>query len=121
MVKEELKAKREARQKKEAKRKAYYDSLDDAGKKRYNRLKKNISCKKFKVCRMRPVYHTQLEKRTLKSKDDYKQQRTPNRITKLKRSLVPGTICILVAGKYKGSRVVFPQTTAEEWICSRLW
>jgi len=59
---------------------------------------------KFRVCRMRRVYHTQLPMKFAPSKGSAKHV---NRPTKLRKSLTPGTVCIFLAGTHKGKKCVF--------------
>jgi len=68
----------------------------------------------FKVCRMKRVYHTQLPLRKAPPKGSQKPMRSH---TKLRKSLVPGTICILVAGRYQSKKVVFLKQLKRSGLC----
>merc|ERR1712126_22771 len=59
---------------------------------------------KFRVCRMRKVYHTQLPMRYAAPKGSAKHV---NRPTKLRKSLVPGTVCIILAGRHQSKKCIF--------------
>merc|ERR1711970_192333 len=61
-------------------------------------------CKKMKVCRMRKVYHTQLPMKFAPAKGSMRHVNNP---TKLRKSLVPGTVCIIVAGRHQAKKCIF--------------
>jgi len=61
-------------------------------------------CKKMKVCRMRKVYHTQLPMKFAPAKGSMRHVNNP---TKLRKSLVPGTVCIIVAGRHQSKKCIF--------------
>merc|ERR1711915_567364 len=60
--------------------------------------KKKKGSVKLRVCRMRKVYETQLPMRYAKPKGYTKSKHT---IAKLRKSLVPGTVCIILNGRHK--------------------
>jgi len=66
--------------------------------------KPTAASNKFRVCRMRKVYHTQLPMRKAAAKGSAKHI---NRPTKLRKSLVPGTVCIIVAGRHQAKKCIF--------------
>lgn len=80
------------------------------------RIKKE---KKYCIKRMRSMYKTQLAPRTLPSKNLFLDMniRSRPKIAHLRRSLVPGTVCVLLAGKYKGSKVVFLKQLKRSGLC----
>jgi len=66
--------------------------------------KKKKGSDKLRVCRMRKVYETQLPMRYAKPKGYTKSKHT---IAKLRKSLVPGTVCIILNGRHKGKKCIF--------------
>jgi len=74
---------------------------------------------RYKIKKMRHFYKTQLAPRTLPSKNFFSDMNVSTRpkIAKLRKSLQPGTVCILVAGKYKGSRVVMLKQLQRSGLC----
>jgi len=60
--------------------------------------------KKFRICRMREKYHTQLPMRYAAAKGSMKHVNNP---TKLRKSLIPGTVCIILAGRHVGKKCIF--------------
>jgi len=66
--------------------------------------KPKTGANKFRVCRMRKVYHTQLPMRYAAPKGSAKHV---NRPTKLRKSLVPGTVCIILAGRHQSKKCIF--------------
>lgn len=66
--------------------------------------KPKTAANKFRVCRMRKIYRTQLPMSYAPAKGCAKH---PNRQTKLRKSIVPGTVCIILAGRHQSKKVVF--------------
>jgi len=66
--------------------------------------KPQTASNKLRVCRMRKIYHTQLPMRYAAAKGSAKHI---NRPTKLRKSLVPGTVCIIVAGRHQAKKCIF--------------
>jgi len=68
----------------------------------------------FKVCRMRKVYQTQLPMRLAAAKGSKKQYKKP---TKLRKSLVPGTVCIILNGRHQSKKCVFLKQLRRSGLC----
>lgn len=66
--------------------------------------KPKAAANKMRVCRMRKVYHTQLPMRYAPPKGSAKHVNKP---TKLRKSLKPGTVCIILAGRHQAKKCVF--------------
>merc|ERR1712055_52689 len=63
---------------------------------------KNGGTRKVRIKKLPRVYDTQV----LRKKQYPRKKKTP-KITKLRKTITPGTVCILVATPHKGKRVVF--------------
>jgi len=70
--------------------------------------------KPFKVCRMRAVYQTQLPMRLAAAKGSKKHYKKP---TKLRKSLIPGTVCIILAGRHQSKKCVFLKQLRRSGLC----
>jgi len=72
------------------------------------------AAKPFKVCKMRAVYQTQLPMRLAAAKGSKKHYKNP---TKLRKSLVPGTVCIILAGRHQSKKCVFLKQLRRSGLC----
>uniref|UniRef100_A0A6A7FN79 Large ribosomal subunit protein eL6 n=1 Tax=Hirondellea gigas TaxID=1518452 RepID=A0A6A7FN79_9CRUS len=74
---------------------------------------------RYDVKKMRTFYKTQLAPRTLPSKNFFLGMKTYHRRRSpyLRRSLLPGTVCIILSGRYKCKRVVFLKQLRRSGLC----
>jgi len=86
-------------QKKAAAKRALIPRVDEGEKKKAVK-----PSKKFRICRMREKYHTQLPMRYAAAKGSMKHVNKP---TKLRKSFIPGTVCIILAGRHVGKKCIF--------------